>query len=148
MINQNFDSPGPGETAQWLICLLCQHDDQSLDPQKQCKWRLGMAVHLYLQAVESKDRIFVATWLDRIAKPANPGLKWQTLPQWVRWDTMWEDSLQVYTRVNVYQDTYEPTHVRTHRHAYNRKIHMRGRKKMIAFVAILGLIQGKILRKK
>lgn len=128
MINQNLDSSGPGEAAWWLICLLCKHGDQSLDPQKQCKWWLGMAVHLKLLGVESKDRIFVATWLDRIAKPVSPRLKWQALPQWVRWDTMWEDSPQVYTCVNLYQDTYEPAHIRTQRHAYSRKIHMRGRK--------------------
>ena len=140
MINQNLDSPGPGETALWLICLLCKHADQSLDPQKQCKWRLGMAVHLYHLGVESKDRIFVATWLDRIAKPASLGLKWQALPQWVRWDTMWEDSPRVYTCVNLYQDTCEPAHIRTQSHAYNRKKTHERQKKMMAFVVILGLI--------
>lgn len=29
--------PGAGEMAQWIMCLLCKHTDQSLQPQDPSK---------------------------------------------------------------------------------------------------------------
>lgn len=49
VVNIKPSITGVGEAAWWLQCLLGNREDKSLDPQHPCRWRMGVASHLYSQ---------------------------------------------------------------------------------------------------